>query len=178
MYAEAVLIEVVDIPLLAVNRPPTPNKPVLLKFPLFEILVNDPPLPDTIIPVNPDPSPVNLPVKLPYPADVDNVDIYALILSIVVVDKPPCRVVKFGPITVNVPLLTEVIPVIAAPPPAVSNPPTLKIPESEAFPIVREPMYALAVLIVSVEIPAVVKVPPSVKDPIYALDALIVEITP
>ena len=53
-----VLIVVVEIPLLAVNRPPTPRVPVLLKFPLFEILVKDPPLPDTRTPVNPDPSPV------------------------------------------------------------------------------------------------------------------------
>ena len=75
MYAEAVLIVVVEIPLLAVNRPPTPNVPALLKFPLFEILVNDPPLPETIIPVSPDPSPVNLPLKLPKPAVVENVDI-------------------------------------------------------------------------------------------------------
>ena len=89
MYAEAVLIVVVDIPLLAINRPPTPNVPALLKFPLFEILVNDPALPDTTTPVNPDPSPVNLPLKLPNPAVVENVDIYALILLIVVVDKPP-----------------------------------------------------------------------------------------
>ena len=103
---------------------------------------------------------------------------YALIVSIIEVDKPPCRVVKFGPITVNVPLLTEVFPVIAAPPPAVSNPPTLKIPASEAFPIVREPIYAEAVLIVVVEIPAVVKVSPRIKDPINAFDTLIVEITP
>ena len=75
IYALTVLIVVVEIPLLAVNRPPTPRVPVLLKFPLFEILVNDPPLPDTRTPVNPDPSPVNLPVKLPYPAVVENVDI-------------------------------------------------------------------------------------------------------
>ena len=59
IYAEAVLIVVVDIPLLAVKRPPTPRVPVLLKFPLFEILVNDPPVPETSTPVNPDPSPVN-----------------------------------------------------------------------------------------------------------------------
>ena len=78
----------------------------------------------------------------------------------------------------NVPLETEVFPVIAAPPAAVSNPPTLKIPESDAFPIVREPMYAEAVLIVVVEIPVVVSSPPSVSDPINALDTLIVEITP
>ena len=77
MYAEAVLIAVVDKPLLAVNRRPTPRVPVLLKFPLFEILVNDPPLPETRTPVNPDPSPVNLPVKLPNPADVESVDIFA-----------------------------------------------------------------------------------------------------
>ena len=70
-----VLIVVVDKPLLAVSRPPTPNVPELLKFPLFEILVKDPPLPDTRTPVNPEPSPVNLPLKLPYPAVVENVDI-------------------------------------------------------------------------------------------------------
>ena len=75
IYPLAVLIVVVDIPLLAVSRPPTPSVPVLLKFPLFEILVKDPPLPDTRTPVNPDPSPVNLPVKLPKPAVVENVDI-------------------------------------------------------------------------------------------------------
>ena len=89
IYAEAVLIVVVDIPLLAVNRPPTLRVPVLLKFPLFEILVNDPPPPAARTPVNPDPSPVNFPLKFPYPAVVENVDIYALILLIVVVDKPP-----------------------------------------------------------------------------------------
>ena len=65
---------------------------------------------------------------------------YALIVSIIEVDKPPCRIVTLGPITVNVPLEIEVFPVIAAPPPAVSNPPILKIPESEAFPIVRVPI--------------------------------------
>ena len=74
IYALLVLIVVVDIPLLAVIRPPTPRLPVLLKFPLFEILVKDPLLPDTTTPVNPDPSPVNLPVKLPKPAVVENVD--------------------------------------------------------------------------------------------------------
>jgi hypothetical protein len=75
IYAEEVLIVVVDIPLLAVSRPPTPRVPVLLKLPLFEILVNDPAEPDITIPVNPDPSPVNLPLKLPNPAVVENVDI-------------------------------------------------------------------------------------------------------
>jgi len=75
IYAEAVLIVVVDIPLLAVSRPPTPRVPALLKLPLFEILVNDPAVPDITIPVNPDPSPVNLPLKLPYPAVVENVEI-------------------------------------------------------------------------------------------------------
>ena len=187
IYALAVLIAVVDIPLLAVNRPPIPSVPVLLKFPLFEILVNDPPLPDTRTPVNPDPSPVNFPLKLPYPAVVENVDIYALILLIVVVDKPPCRVVKLAPVTPNVPA-TDVTPVIEAPPvvtvsvleivavpallklpeaifrppPPVINPPTLKIPVSDAFPIVRVPIYAEAVLIVVVDKPPcrVVKLAP------------------
>ena len=113
MYALAVLIVEVEIPLLAVNRPPTSNVPELLKFPLLEILVNDPPLPETITPVNPDPSPVNLPLKLPYPADVENVDIYALAVLIVVVDKPPCRVAK--PLTVA-PLLKVTKPPTCKPP--------------------------------------------------------------
>ena len=74
--------------------------------------------------------------------------------------------------------MVNAAPLTVSPPPAVSNPPTLKIPESDAFPIVREPMYAAAVLIVVVEIPVVVSSPPSVSDPINALDTLIVEITP
>jgi len=69
-------------------------------------------------------------------------------------------------------------PLTAKPPPAVSNPPTLKTPESDALPIVRVPIYAEAVLIVVVEIPAVVRTPPSANDPINAFDTLIVEITP
>ena len=113
IYALAVLIVVVEIPLLAVNRPPTPTVPELLKFPLFEILVNDPELPETITPVNPDPSPVNLPLKLPYPAVVENVDIYALAVLIIVVDKPPCKVVN--PLTVT-PLLKVTKPPTCKPP--------------------------------------------------------------
>jgi len=129
IYAEDVLIVVVDIPLLAVSRPPTPRVPVLLKLPLLERLVNDPLPPDTTTPVNPDPSPVNLPLKLPNPAVVENVDIYALILLIVVVDIPPCKVVKLAPLTMNVPLVTDVLPVIAAPPLKVANPATPRVPE-------------------------------------------------
>ena len=72
---------------------------------------------------------------------------------------PPCKVVN--PLAVNAATLV-VPPVIVAPPPAVNNPPTLKTPASDAFPIVREPIYALAVLIVVVDKPPckVVKLAP------------------
>jgi hypothetical protein len=51
------------------------------------------------------------------------------------------------------PVVVKAAPLTARPPPAVSNPPTLKTPASEAFPIVRAPIYALAVLIVVVDKP-------------------------
>ena len=76
------------------------------------------------------------------------------------------------------PVVVKAAPLTARPPPAVSNPPTLKIPVSDALPIVRVPMYAEAVLIVVVEIPSVVSTLPSDNDPINAFEALIVEITP
>ena len=50
----------------------------------------------------------------------------------------------------------------------------MKIPESDAFPIVREPMYAEAVLIVVVDKPPVrLNEPPRTKLPIYAFVVLI-----
>ena len=51
-------------------------------------------------------------------------------------------------------MVVKAAPLTAKPPPAVSNPPTLKIPVSDALPIVRVPMYAEAVLIVVVDKPA------------------------
>ena len=51
------------------------------------------------------------------------------------------------------PVVVNAAPLTAKPPPAVNNPPTLKMPKSDAFPIVREPMYAEAVLIEVVDKP-------------------------
>jgi hypothetical protein len=127
------------------------------------------------------------------------VPIYALAVLIVVVDRPPARVVKLAPVTPKVPA-TVVAPVIEAPPvvtvrvfeivavpallkfpevilrpfPAVSNPPTLKIPESDSFPTVRVPIYAEAVLIVVVDKPLLRTVsPPTVSPPVVIETALL-----
>jgi hypothetical protein len=118
---------------------------------------------------------------------------------IVVVERPPARVVKLAPVTPNVPA-TVVAPVIEAPPvvtvsvleivavpallklpdvtfrpfPAVSNPPTLKIPESDSLPTVRVPIYAEAVLIVVVDMPPEgLNAPVKTKFAIYAFVVLI-----
>ena len=71
-------------------------------------------------------------------------------------------------------MVVKAAPLTAKPPAAVNSPPTLKTPASDAFPIVREPMYAAAVLIVVVDKPpARLNDPASTKLRTYAFIVLI-----
>ena len=159
IYAEAVLIVVVDKPPCRFVIPLAVNAATLVVPPVI---------------VAPPPPVINAPTARPELIDslaTVRFAIYALEVLIVVVDKPPCRVAALLKVTkpptckppvvietalewvvVN-PVVVKAAPLTAKPPPAVSSPPTLKIPVSDALPIVRVPIYAEAVLIVVVDKP-------------------------
>jgi hypothetical protein len=143
MYALEVLSVVVDNPPCRVVRLPpfTVNVPVVIE----------------VLPVIAAPPEVIIrPVVIVSLATVRD-PMYALEVLIVVVDNPPCRVVRLPPFTVNVPVVIEVLPVIAAPPEVTIRPFVIV-----SLATVREPIYALLVLIVVVDNPPcrVVRLPP------------------
>ena len=87
---------------------------------------------------------------------------YALLVLIAVVDKPPCRVVN--PLAVSVAILVAPV-VIVKEPPAIFEV-TAKLPVLVSPLTLRAVIYALFVLIAVVDIPpSALSNPPTLKEP-------------
>ena len=102
---------------------------------------------------------------------------------IVVVERPPCKVVKLAPETTKALLWVVVAPVVVnavvvtlSPAEAVIKPPTLRAPKSDAEPTVREPIYALELLIVVVDKPPWRVVKPETTTVLELIELVLIEL--